>query len=80
MSCSLEVLHRFYVLLKVTRPYGGYHCQAAVSTLSTKTYINKYRAIFEAALEGVAVAKALESRKAYVSCLNPFLCAFLRTV
>ena len=47
---------------------------------ATETYITKYRAVFETALEGEAVRMMHDARRAYVSCLNPFFCAFLRGV
>ena len=42
---------------------------------ATDQRINKYRAIFRAALNGEAPAMLLDARDTYVSCLNPSLCA-----
>ena len=47
---------------------------------ATETNIERYRRIFEAALEGVSATMFHDSRKAYAPCLKPFRCAFLRVL
>ena len=47
---------------------------------ATETHIDRYRTVFGAALEGLGDIMFLDAHKAYISCLNPLLRAFLRTV
>ena len=40
-------------------------------------YIDRYRGLFQVALDGEATAMLLDARNTCVSCLNPSLSAFL---